>query len=98
MDPLGSTAAPPPPSTDRAAPKLSTGPDCRSAYFESRPAEGVAAAERRSGSIGRLRVVQAFSRAERKLGNNERVRVIDLMDDTTLLVEPLDGGARAEEG
>ena len=47
---------------------------------------------------GRLRVVQAFTRAERKLGNNERVRVTDLMDDTTLLVEPLDGGPRAEEG
>ena len=47
---------------------------------------------------GRLRVVQAFTRAERKLGNNERVRVIDLMDDTTLLVEPLEAAPRAEEG
>lgn len=47
---------------------------------------------------GRLRVVQAFTRADRRLGNNERVRVTDLMDETTLLVEPLDGGARAEEG
>ena len=47
---------------------------------------------------GRLRVVQAFTRAGRKLGNNERVRVTDLMDDTTLLVEPLDAASRAEEG
>lgn len=47
---------------------------------------------------GRLRVVQAFTRAERKLGNSERVRVTELMDQTTLLVEPLDGGSRAEEG
>ena len=47
---------------------------------------------------GRLRVVQAFTRAERQLGNSERVRVTELMDETTLLVEPLDGAARAEEG
>lgn len=47
---------------------------------------------------GRLRVVQAFTRAERELGNNERVRVTDLMDETTLLVEPLEGAPRAEEG
>lgn len=47
---------------------------------------------------GRLRVVQAFTRADRQLGNNERVRVTDLMDETTLLVEPLDGAPRAEEG
>jgi hypothetical protein len=46
---------------------------------------------------GRLRVVQAFTRAERRLGNNERVRVTDLVDETTLLVEPLNGGPRAEE-
>ena len=46
---------------------------------------------------GRLRVVQAFTRAERQLGNNERVRVTDLVDETTLLVEPLNGGPRAEE-
>jgi hypothetical protein len=47
---------------------------------------------------GRLRTVQAFTRAGRQLANNERVRVTDLMDETTLLVEPLDGAARAEEG
>jgi len=47
---------------------------------------------------GRLRVVQAFTRAERQLANNERVRVTELMDDTTLLVEPLEGAPRAEEG
>ncbi len=48
---------------------------------------------------GRLRVVQAFTRAERELGNHERVRVIELMDETTLLVEPLAGAPkRAEEG
>ena len=47
---------------------------------------------------GRLRTVQAFTRAERQLANNERVRVTELMDETTLLVEPLDGSPRAEEG
>ena len=47
---------------------------------------------------GRLRTVQAFTRAERQLGNNERVRVVELMDETTLLVEPLEGAPRAEEG
>jgi hypothetical protein len=47
---------------------------------------------------GRLRVVQAFTRAGRQLGNNERVRVTDLMDETTLLVEPLDEPPPAEEG
>ena len=47
---------------------------------------------------GRLRVVQAFTPAARQLGNKERVRVTDLMDESTLLVEPLSGAARAEEG
>ncbi len=47
---------------------------------------------------GRLRVVQAFTRADRELGNRERVRVTDLMDDTTLLVEPLEAAASGEEG
>ena len=47
---------------------------------------------------GRLRTVQAFTRTDRQLANNERVKVIELMDETTLLVEPLQGAPRAEEG
>ena len=39
-----------------------------------------------------------IGQCHRELGNHERVRVTDLMDDTTLLVEPLQGALRAEEG
>jgi hypothetical protein len=38
---------------------------------------------------GRLAVVQAFTRADRRLPNRERVRVVDTLDPTTLIVEPL---------
>jgi hypothetical protein len=38
---------------------------------------------------GRLAVVQAFTRAARRLPNRERVRVVDTLDPTTLIVEPL---------
>jgi hypothetical protein len=46
---------------------------------------------------GRLRVVQAFTRADRALANRERVRVTELVDETTLLVEPV-AAPPAEEG
>jgi hypothetical protein len=39
---------------------------------------------------GRLRVVQAFTRSERELPNRSRVKVVDVMDQTTLIVEPLE--------
>lgn len=42
---------------------------------------------------GRLAVVQAFTRAERRLPNRERVRVVDILDSQTLLVEPLSAPA-----
>ena len=39
---------------------------------------------------GRLRVVDAFSRAAQRLENQHRVRVVDIMDQNTLVVEPMD--------
>lgn len=39
---------------------------------------------------GRLRVVRAFTRAPHKIPNRSRVRVVDVLDQQTLLVEPLD--------
>lgn len=39
---------------------------------------------------GRVRFVQAFTKADHKLTNNCRVRVIETVDQGTLLVEPLE--------
>ena len=39
---------------------------------------------------GRLRVVQAFTRAEAEIPNGARVRVVGTMDRNTLVVEPLE--------
>ena len=38
---------------------------------------------------GRLVVAQAFSTAEQRLENQSRVRVIDVMDDNSLVVQPV---------
>lgn len=43
---------------------------------------------------GRLAVVEAFTRAPRPLAARERVRVTDVLDQTTLVVEPLESPAR----
>ena len=42
---------------------------------------------------GRLRVVQALTRSETGLPNRKRVKVVDVVDQTTLLVEPLEPGS-----
>ncbi|MEZ5332643.1 MAG: hypothetical protein R2991_11455 [Thermoanaerobaculia bacterium] len=42
---------------------------------------------------GRLRVVEAFTRADRLLPNRSRVRVVDLADANTLIVVPSDSPA-----
>ena len=42
---------------------------------------------------GRLAVVQAFTRAPERLPNQTRVRVVDTLDQQTLVVEPLAGEA-----
>lgn len=39
---------------------------------------------------GRLCVVRAFTRAPQRIANHARVRVVDVLDQQTLLVEPLD--------
>lgn len=44
---------------------------------------------------GRLRVVPAFTRAPERLPNQARVRVVELLDAQTLVVEPLN---RPQEG
>lgn len=44
---------------------------------------------------GRLRVVQAFTRAPERIPNQARVRVVELLDAQTLVVEPLN---RPQEG
>jgi acylphosphatase len=41
---------------------------------------------------GRLRVVQAFTRAGHEIPNQARVKVVDVLDQNTLIVEPLDTG------
>ena len=41
---------------------------------------------------GRLCVVQAFTRADHDLDNRTRVRVVDTLDQNTLVVEPLQEG------
>lgn len=46
---------------------------------------------------GRLRVVQALTRNHERIETRARVRVVDLVDETTLLVEPLAGAAHGEE-
>lgn len=46
---------------------------------------------------GRLRVVQALTRHPERIESRARVRVVDLVDENTLLVEPLTGGAHQEE-
>ncbi len=48
---------------------------------------------------GRLRVAQAFTHAEGELANQARVRVVDVMDQNTLVVEPLEAeGGQSKEG
>ena len=42
---------------------------------------------------GRVRFVQAFTKANKRLPSNTRVKVVDLVDPRTLLVEPLDGNS-----
>jgi hypothetical protein len=54
----------------------------------------IAAKMERGGQVevmvqGRLCTVQAFTRAESPLATNARVRVVELIDETTLLVEPV---------
>lgn len=44
---------------------------------------------------GRLAVVQAFTRAGHRLPNQSRVKVVDTLDQQTLVVEPLTGAASA---
>lgn len=39
---------------------------------------------------GRVRFVQAFTKSDRKLTNNCRVKVVEIVDQGTLLVDPLD--------
>ena len=39
---------------------------------------------------GRVRFVQAFTRSDRKLPSNSRVKVVEILDPRTLLVEPLE--------
>jgi hypothetical protein len=44
---------------------------------------------------GRLCVVQAFTRSAHKIAARARVKVVDVLDQQTLLVEPLDATAPA---
>ena len=46
---------------------------------------------------GRLRVVQAFTRSEKEIPNRARVKVVDLMDQTTLIVEPFEASPTENE-
>jgi len=46
---------------------------------------------------GRLAVVQAFTRSAAKIPNRTRVRVVDTLDQQTLLVEPLQPAAAASK-
>lgn len=46
---------------------------------------------------GRLTVAQAFTRAETEIPNQARVRVTEVMDKNTLVVEPLDAGEPSRE-
>lgn len=42
---------------------------------------------------GRLQVVQAFTRSPHPLPNQSRIKVVGVIDQSTLLVEPLDGAS-----
>jgi len=44
---------------------------------------------------GRLMTVQAMTRAQNRLPNQQRVKVVDVIDSQTLLVEPLSTGGNA---
>lgn len=47
---------------------------------------------------GRLKEIQALTRHTQRLENRARVRVVELLDETTLVVEPLaDSGATQED-
>jgi hypothetical protein len=48
---------------------------------------------------GRLRVVDAFNKSGDSLPNRSRVKVVDVMDQNTLVVEPLgpDRGSTKQE-
>ncbi len=47
---------------------------------------------------GRVRFVQAFTKSESKLTNNCRVKVVEIVDQGTLLVEPLEtSGSTSQE-
>ncbi len=46
---------------------------------------------------GRLKVIQALTRHGQKIQNRARVRVVELVDDNTLLVEPLAHAAPTQE-
>lgn len=46
---------------------------------------------------GRLAVVQAFTRSAQKIPNRTRVRVVDTLDQQTLLVEPLQQAAASSK-
>lgn len=45
---------------------------------------------------GRLRVVQAFTRSPAELPNRSRIRVVDVMDEGTLVVEPVGSAAEPQ--
>ena len=47
---------------------------------------------------GRLKVIEALTRHPQRIANGSRVRVVDLVDEGTLVVEPVtDSGARKED-
>ncbi len=46
---------------------------------------------------GRVRFVQAFNRSPQRLKSNTRVKVVELIDSRTLLVEPLATNSNKEE-
>jgi len=47
---------------------------------------------------GRLCVVEAFTRAQHELPNRSRIRVVEVMDQGTLIVEPVGPIAASETG
>lgn len=47
---------------------------------------------------GRMAVVDAFTRADRRIDNRERVTVVEVLDQTTLIVEPIIGPADTSAG
>ena len=46
---------------------------------------------------GRLKVIQALTRHNQLIENSARVRVVDLLDENTLVVEPLTGPGATQE-